>query len=444
VQSFQSVASRRLFIDITPLRESRDFRLLWLSQLATTGGRQVVVVAVPYQVYVLTHSSLAVGLLGLFQAVPIIVAGLYGGALADRFDRRRLQLIGKSLVALTSLALAIGAVGLRAPVWFVFLFVALAAAASTVDQAARAATVPRLVSRGLLPSALSLGQVLMQTAAIVGPALAGLILAQAGVTWVYLVDVACFLPGVLLVSRISPQPPLADHGVVLDWRAPAEALRHVRRNRLLVGIFSADLIAMIFGMPTAVFPALALSVLKIGAGGLGLLYAAPAAGALVGSLFSGWVRNVRRQGFAVFVAIAVWGVAIAGFGLAGRALWIGLPLLALAGAADLVSAVFRSTILQLSIPDAMRGRMSAFQLMVVTTGPRLGDLEAGAVAALVNPVFSVVSGGVACVVGIALLALALPEMRRQRAADEDQPTPSSSTAKTSVAPGGIDPTPRSP
>lgn len=438
------MASRRLFVDIAPLRESRDYRLLWLSQLATTGGRQIVVVAVPYQVYLLTHSSLAVGLLGLFQAVPIIVAGLYGGALADRFDRRRLQLIGKSLVAIASLALAIGAIDLRAPVWFVFLVVALAAAASTIDQSARAATVPRLVSRQLLPSAMSLSQVLLQTSSIIGPALAGLILARAGVTWAYLVDVACFLPGVVLLSRISPQPPLAGHGVVLDWRAPAEALRHVGRNRLLLGIFSADLIAMIFGMPTAVFPALALSVLKIGAGGLGLLYAAPAAGALIGSLFSGWVRNVRRQGVAVFIAIAVWGAAIAGFGLAGRALWVGLPLLALAGGADLVSAIFRGTILQLSIPDHMRGRMSAFQLMVVTTGPRLGDLEAGAVAALVNPIFSVVSGGLACLVGIGLLALAMPEMRRQRAADEDHPTPSSSTAKTSVAPPGIGPTPRSP
>ena len=415
------MASRRLFVDITPLRESGDFRLLWLSQLATMAGRQIVVVAVPYQVYLTTHSSLAVGLLGLFQAAPIIAAGLYGGVLADRFDRRRLQLISKAMVAVTSLALAVGAIGLRAPLWFVFVVVALAAAAFTVDQSARTATVPRLVSRRLLPSAMSIGQVLFQTTAIIGPALAGLILARAGVTWAYLVDVACFLPAVFLVSRISPQPPLADHGVVLDWRAPADALRHVRHNRLLLGIFSADLIAMIFGMPTAVFPALALSVLKIGAGGLGLLYAAPAAGALIGSVLSGWVRSVRRQGLAVLVAIAVWGAAVAGFGLAGRALWIGLPLLALAGAADLVSAIFRHTILQLSIPDHLRGRMSAFQLMVVSTGPRLGDLEAGAVAALINPVFSVVSGGVACIVGIVLLAIALPELRRQRAADEDQP-----------------------
>lgn len=427
LRSFNAVARARLFVDITPLRESREFRLTWLSQLATTGGRQIVIVAVPYQVYLLTHSSLAVGLLGLFQAVPIVVAGLYGGALADRFDRRRLQLIGKGLVALASLALALGAIGQRAPVWFIYLVVAFAAAASTIDQSARSASVPRLVSRRLLPSAMSLSQALFQSASIIGPAVAGLILAHAGPSWAYAVDVACFLPGAALIQRLAPQPPLAGHGVVLGWRAPAEALRHVRHNRVLLGIFGADLVAMIFGMPTAVFPALALSVLRIGPGGLGLLYAAPAAGALVASLLSGWVRGVRRQGLAVVIAIVVWGAAIAGFGLAGGALWLGLPLLALAGAADLVSAIFRSTILQLSIPDHLRGRMSAFQLMVVTTGPRLGDLEAGAVAALVNPVFSVVSGGLACVVGIALLAIALPELRRQRAADEDRAVPAPAT-----------------
>jgi Major Facilitator Superfamily len=213
---------------------------------------------------------------------------------------------------------------------------------------------------------------------------------------------------------LPPQPPTEPDAVARGWRAPAQAITYVRRNRLVASLFAADLVAMIFGMPTALFPALALSVLGIGASGLGLLYAAPAIGALAGSLVSGWIRRVRRQGMAVVIAIAVWGAAIAGFGLAGRALWIGLPLLALAGAGDLVSAIFRGTILQLTVPDGMRGRMSAFHMMVVTTGPRLGDLEAGAVAALVNPLFSVVSGGIACVAGIALLAMALPELRSYR------------------------------
>ncbi|HKF79044.1 MAG TPA: MFS transporter [Candidatus Dormibacteraeota bacterium] len=410
------MAARSLLIDLTPVRESRDFRRLWLSQLATGAGRQVVIVALPYQVYVLTHSSLLVGLLGVVQAVPIVVAGLYGGALADRFDRRRLQLAAKTAVAAGSLALALGAVGLRAPVGFVYAVVTITAAASTVDQASRTATVARLVPPGLLPSAMSLSQALFQGSAIVGPALAGLIIARAGLSWAYLADVLAFAPAALMVWRLSPQRPSGVHQVPIGWRAPLEAIRYVRRSRLVVGLFSADLVAMIFGMPTALFPALALSVFGIGAGGLGLLYAALAAGGLAGSLLSGWVRSIVRQGRAVFVAIAIWGLAITGFGLAGSRLWLSLPLLAVAGAGDLVSAIFRGTILQVVVPDSMRGRMSAFHLMVVTTGPRLGDLEAGAVAALAGPIFSVVSGGIACVAGIAVLAALLPQMRRHRSA----------------------------
>jgi MFS family permease len=333
-------------------------------------------------------------------------------------DRRRLQLAGKVVVALGSLALTLGAIGYRAPVAVVYAVVVATSAASTLDQAARTATVPRLVPRDLLPSAMSLTQVLFQAASIVGPALAGVLIGTAGVSWAYAIDAVLFLPAALLVWRLPAQPPVAPDAVARGWRAPAQAITYVRRNRLVASLFAADLVAMIFGMPTALFPALALSVLGIGATGLGLLYAAPAMGALAGSLVSGWIRRVRRQGMAVVIAIAVWGAAIAGFGLAGRALWIGLPLLALAGAGDLVSAIFRGTILQLTVPDGMRGRMSAFHMMVVTTGPRLGDLEAGAVAALVNPLFSVVSGGVACIAGIALLAMALPELRSYRAGGE--------------------------
>jgi MFS family permease len=409
------VSAAGLFLDLSPLRASRDFRTLWLSQVATTAGRQFVMVAVPFQVYVLTHSSFAVGLLGIFQAVPIVVAGLYGGALADRIDRRRLQLAGKAAEAAGSAALAIGAIGLRAPVAFVFAVVVVTSAASTLDQAARTATVPRLVPRELLPSAMSLSQVLFQAAAIVGPAVAGVLIGTAGVEWAYLIDAVLFFPAALLVWRLPPQPPADPETVTLGWRAPAQAIGYVWGNRLVFSLFAADLVAMIFGMPVALFPALALSTLGIGASGLGLLYAAPAIGALLGSLVSGWIRRVRRQGLAVILAIVVWGGAIAGFGLAGRALWIGLPLLAVAGAGDLVSAIFRGTILQLSVPDGMRGRMSAFHMMVVTTGPRLGDLEAGGVAALVNPVFSVVSGGIACVAGILALAAVLPELRNYRA-----------------------------
>ena len=364
----------------------------------------------PYQVYLLTHSSLAVGTLSLLQIVPIVLAGLYGGGLADRFERRRVQIAGKTVCAACSLVLAAGAIWLHPSVAFIYVVACVAAAAWAVEQAARTATIPRLVPASLLPSAMSLTQMTYQMAAIAGPALAGLVIAGVGLPWAYTIDVATYVPVVVLLVLLSPQPPLHDTKVTLGWRAPAEALRYVRNSRLLLALFSADLIAMVFGMPTAVFPALALTVFGYGPAVLGLLYAAPAAGAFVATILSGWVSGVKSQGSAVLWAIAVWGLAIAGFGLAGRSLGVGLPLLAMAGGADLVSTVFRTTILQLTIPDYMRGRMSAFHSMVASTGPRLGDLEAGVVAALVSPSFSVVSGGVACALGIGLLAAFLPEL----------------------------------
>ena len=371
--------------------------------------------AMPYQVYLVTRSSFAVGLIGLMQAGPIVLAGLYGGGFADRFDRRLVQVFAKTAIAVTSILLVAGSSMFHASVAFVFLMAAIAAGASSVDQGAGAAMTPRLVAPQLLPAALSLRQINFQAASVAGPALGGLLIAAFGLPWAYAFDAVVFVPVSALLFLVAPKPPTGASSVTFGWKAPAQALRFVRSNRLLLGTFSADLVATIFGMPTAVFPALALTVFRYGPAGLGLLYAAPAAGALVASVLSGWIGAVEKQGRAVFWAIAIWGVAIAGFGLSGRALWLGLALLAVAGGADLVSAVFRSTILQLSIPDSMRGRMSAFNSMVVTTGPRLGDLEAGAVAALVNPIFSVVSGGIACLVGIAVLAALLPEMRNQRA-----------------------------
>jgi MFS family permease len=409
----------RVLVDVSPLRESRDFRLLWIAQLLTWTGRQMVVVAVPYQIYVLTNSSLAVGLVGLVEAVPIVIAGLYGGALADRFDRRRVQVVAKCLVAAGSASLAAAGLTAREPVVFIYGVVAVMAAAWTIDQTARAATIPRLVSRRLLPAALSLGQTTFQTAAVAGPTIAGVVIAKGGVSWAYGLDAITFIPVVALLWLLSPQPAALNHGVELGWRAPAEGLRYMRRSRLIMGLFASDLIAMIFGMPTAVFPALALSVFRIGPAGLGLLYAALGTGAVLASVLSGWVRHVKRQATAIVIAIAVWGLAVAYFGFAGRQLWIGLPLLAIAGAANNISAVFRHTILQLTIPDSIRGRISALNLIVAYAGPRLGDLEAGVAASLVSPVFSIVSGGLAATIGILVLAILVPEMRTQRAKYDD-------------------------
>jgi MFS-type transporter involved in bile tolerance (Atg22 family) len=404
----------RLFVDIAPLRESRDFRLIWIAQLTSNFGRQMVIVAVAYQVFLITHSSLAVGLVGLFQAVPVIVAGLYGGALADRYDRPRMQLVSKACVATGSLLLAVGAIGFRAPLWGIYLVVALTAGVTILDLSAQRSMLPQLVRNDSLPAALALSAILSQAAAIMGPAIAGLILARAGLIWAYGADALGFFPAAVLILRVSPQPTRGEQHVVFGWRAPKGVLGYLRKDRLLIGVFVADLIAMIFGMPTAVFPQLALRTYGIGPGGLGLLYAAPAAGALLGSVFSGWIGAIRRQGVAVLTAIFLWGVAIIGFGLAGTHLWGALLLLAVAGTADLVSEIFRNTIIQLSVPDSMRGRMSAFAGMVATVGPSLGDLRAGSAASVIGPVSAVVSGGIACIVGVTVLGLTLPEVRRQR------------------------------
>ena len=402
-----------LLIDISPLRSSPDFARLCISQFFTVWCRQLVIVAMPYQVYLATRSSLWVGLLGMAQAAAIVSIGLYGGGLIDRFDRRRIQAIGKTIAAAASIALAVSAARESTPIWSIFALAALGTAAYTLDQSARAATVPRLVSPSLLPSALSLGIVLQRGGAIAGPAAGGLAIATLGLPWAYGLDVVGFLPAVLIISSLSPQRSEGQH-VALGLRAPLEALNYVRRSPILISIFIADLNATIFGVPTAVFPALALNVFKVGASGLGLFYSAEAFGALVATLFSGWVRHIQRQGALIIAAIVVWGFAITGFGLSGQIRWLGLLLLAVAGAGDMISAVFRQTILQVEVPDHLRGRMSAFNSMVVATGPRLGDLEAGGVAALFSPIVSVVSGGVLTVLGIAVLAIATSTLRNYR------------------------------
>jgi hypothetical protein len=250
---------------------------------------------------------------------------------------------------------------------------------------------------------------------VAGPALAGLLLSRFGAAPVYWIDVASFGVALTSVARMRPLPPEGG-GTRAGLGSVVEGLRFLRGRRALTGTFVVDLDAMIFGMPRALFPALGTGVYRGGATAVGLLYAAPGAGALAGALLTGWVGRVRRQGRAVLLAVVVWGLAIAGFGLA-RWLPLGLLLLAAAGAADVVSAVFRNTILQLSVPDALRGRLSGIHIAVVTGGPRLGDMEAGSVAALAGPRLAVVSGGLAAVAGVALIAWLLPEFRDHRSSE---------------------------
>jgi predicted MFS family arabinose efflux permease len=408
---------RGWLVDIGPLRRYPQFRRLWFGYLVTTLGNQLTIVAVPFEVFRLTHSSLDVGLVSLTALGPLLVGSMFGGSIADAMDRRKLLLVTQVSLALCSAALASDAMLRHPAVWPLFLVSALAAGISSVDQPARSAVFITLVGREDYVSATALWQLLMQVGVVVGPAVAGLLIGNVGVATAFWVDVATFTVSLGTITSLGKMVPEGG-GTRFGFRSMADGIRYLKGRQELQGTFVADLDAMVFGMPRALFPAIGLERLHGGAATVGLLYAAPGAGALIGAILTGWVRNVSRQGMAVLVCVAVWGAAITAFGFSVT-LAVCLPLLAIAGAADVVSAVFRGTILQRAAPDALRGRLLAVHTAVVTGGPRLGDAEAGAVAALGGVQVSVVSGGLACLVGIGVVGWLMPKF----AAYRDVPDP---------------------
>ena len=415
---------RRLLVDVEPLRRDRDFRLLWIGQVVSGLGRQVTSIVLPYQLYVLTGSPLAIGALALVQVVPIMVFALGGGVVADAVDRRRLLLLTQAGLAAASAGLAGLALLPAPPVVAIYAVAFVAAGLGAIDQPARGSAVPRLVPRERLPAAIALGQINFQAAGVVGPAIGGLILATRGIAVCYLFDVVTFTAAIGALLLIAPIPPA--HGAVRpSLAAIAAGLRFARRRRVILATFAVDLNAMIFGMPTALFPILALDVFRVGPAGLGLLAAAPAAGALIGAVLTGWVGRVRRTGRAVLWATAAWGLAITAFGLCTFSFPLALVFLAAAGAADVITAVLRSAIVQLITPDKLRGRVTSIHILVVTGGPRLGDMEASAVASLAGAQVSVVSGGLLCLVGLAAIIRSFPELAafdmRQVAGTEARP-----------------------
>jgi MFS family permease len=416
---------RRVAVDLTPLRTSRDFRLLWSGELVSETGSYVTLVAVYVQVFALTGSAAAVGLVGLAQLVPLVFATLLGGPLIDMHDRRRLLLLGQCGQAAASGVLLVSAISGHPPLALVYAGAALVGGFGGFSLTVRSAMTPNLVPPEQLQSALSLNQAMFATCVIVGPAVGGLIIQEIGLAWAYGVDVVSFGATIAACMLMRPQRPtggLAQRefetrggALATGWSQITEGFRFFRGRRVLQSTFYVDLIAMIFGMPRALFPVLAVTQFHSGPKIVGLLFSAVSVGALAGALTAGWVRHVERQGRAVLWAVGVWGVGIVAFGLSGDVLVLALGCLAVAGAADVVSAVFRGTILQQAVPDALRGRISAVHILVVVGGPRLGDVEAGAVASLFTPTISVVAGGVACIAGVALLALAVPEFARYRA-----------------------------
>jgi MFS family permease len=409
-------AVRNVAIDLSPLRVSRDFRRLFLGLAVSELGYQFTLVATFIQVFDLTGSPAAVGLIGLVGLVALVVGTLVGGAFVDVVDRRTLLIVAQVGFMTASGILLAGAVHGDPPLWVVYAAVALIAGLSAIDSPTRSAITPRLVGRELLPSALTLNQVVWNATALIGPALAGVVITELDLAWAYGIDLVTYLAMLAAAIAIAPVPPERVEGSPTGWRAVREGFSFLRGRAVLKASFGIDVIAMVFGMPRALFPILAVTQFDRGPAVVGLLFAAPAVGAMLGALTAGWVRHVRHQGMAVVWAVVAWGAGIAVFGLVSD-LWLGLLLLAIAGAADVISAVFRSTILQLSVPDSLRGRLSQIHILVVTGGPRLGDLEAGLVASAFSPAVSVVSGGVLCVAGAALLAWLVPSFRRYHAGE---------------------------
>ena len=394
-------------VDLTPLRVSRDFRLLFAAQAVTFFGSMMTFVTLQWQVFELTESTVVVGLLSVAEFVPIMLMAFVGGALADYVDRRR-------MVRLTELALAAGT-GLlvlnallpQPRVWVLFVCAALFAALNGLQRPSLDALLPRLVPAEMMPAAVALRSLGIIAGMIGGPALGGLLAATLGPAVAYSIDLVTFAASLcaLWLIRAVPPPPGADRP---SLRTIVEGLRYARSRPELLGTYLVDMNAMFFGMPMALFPAIAKN---FGGASVGLLYAAPAFGSLLATLTSGWTKRVHRHGLVVCVAAACWGAAIIAFGFA-ESLWLALACLALAGAADMVSGLFRLTIWNQTIPDHLRGRLAGIEMVSYTTGPLLGNAEAGLVARLYGVRASVVSGGVLCVVGTGLLALLLPAFLR--------------------------------
>jgi MFS family permease len=395
-------------MDFEPLRRRRDFRLLFVGQAVSLFGSEITYVALPYQAYHLTGSSLVVGLLGLAELVPLLCAAFIGGALADAFDRRRMMQLTELSFAAASLVLVGNALLPHPHLWVLFAVSVVQATLDGLQRPSLDALTPRLVERDELIAAGALTSFRMTLGGIAGPALGGVLLATVGLAPTYAVDTATFIVSLaaLRMMRAVPPPPEAERP---SLRRIAEGVRYAESRQDLMGTYIVDIVAMFFGMPMALFPAAATHL--GGPGVLGLLYAAPAAGSLIATVTSGWTAHVHRHGAAVCIAAAGWGAGIVVFGLA-PGLGLALAGLVLAGGADMVSGIFRTTIWNQTIPDHLRGRLAGIEQVSYSTGPLLGNVESGVVASLASLRASIVSGGVLCIAGVAVAALALPAFWR--------------------------------
>lgn len=406
---------RRLKIDTTPLRTSHDYRLIFAAGAISYLGSMITYVALPFQVKELTGSFVAVGALGLVELVPLIVFGIWGGALADAFDRRRMVVLTEIGLAVTSLILLVNALAPSPQLWTIYVVAALVAAMDGLQRPSLDSLIPQVVAHDQLTAAGALTSLRWQFGQILGPAVGGLLVAWVGVSLAYAVDIGTFVVSIVLLWRLRPARVAAEAEPV-SLRAIADGCRYAWGRKDLLGTYAVDLVAMVFAFPYAVFPFVAD---ELGAPwSLGLLYTAPTVGALVATLTSGWTNHVHRHGRAIVWAAIGWGIAIAAFGLLPSVWWV-LLALTFAGAFDMVSGLFRGIMWNQTIPDEVRGRMAGIELLSYSIGPTLGQVRSSVAAQRYGLRASLVSGGLLCVAGVGLLAVALPSLWRYDARTDE-------------------------
>lgn len=405
----------KFFINFSLLKRNRNFRFLYIGQFISFIGTMITGVALPYQIYHMTHSTLMVGLLSLVQLLPLLVTALIGGVFADRYHRRMLLICSEIFLAIGCVLFAFNSI--HPHIWVLFVVAAIMSALTGLHRPALDSIVQQIVKKEDYPVVGSLANLKFSLGMIAGPAIGGLIISFFGLFVTYLVDFATFffsLVALLLMSHIPKPARVKDEST---WASLKSGFKYAVSRQELMGTYFVDFVAMIFGMPMALFPAIAMSY--GGAKTLGMLYSAPAIGTLVVSFFSNWTKNVERQGLAIAVSAGLWGVAIIFFGLATN-LWLALFFLALAGGFDAISGIFRSIMWNEIIPNELRGRLAGIEMISYLSGPKLGDTEAGIIAAAFGITASIVSGGILCVVGVGILSYFLPKFLKYKPSPDEK------------------------
>ncbi len=398
-----------MLLDISPLRKYRDYRYLFIGQLISVFGSMITYVALPFQIYELTDSTLAVGMIGLIELIPLLITAFIGGMFADAIDRKKLLIISEFFIMLMILVLAINA-SLETPkTWIIYCSAGIISALNGFHRPALDSLGVRLVNKTDIPAYSALNSFKSVLGTIAGPAIGGLCIVTFGWVITYLIDVVTFVTSIIALLLIKHFPKNRPTENSISFHSIKKGLHYAVSRQELVGTYIIDFAAMVFSMPTALFPAMAESFGKTEL--IGLFYSAPAIGALVASLLSGWTKKIYRQGWAIVIAASCWGLAITGFGVVSN-VWLALFILALAGGADMISGIFRSTIWNQTIPDHLRGRLAGIEMIGYTSGPLLGNTQAGMIAAAIGTHNAIMLGGVLCIAGVGICASFLPKFLR--------------------------------